>query len=410
MVGVVRLRSVALFLLAATGAVRAADAPAAVEANEKGITHLLAGRASEAIGAFEAALAAEPDAPLLKRNLAAALAARAEELRLDRRVHEAIGLLERATALHPERLRYRVLLGRVRFESGLDQLRDAARDDFRWVLERDPEHLDALVNLGQIAYVDRDLEAAVRLWSRALELKPRESDLEARLAKANRELDVEQAFLEVSDTHFRVRYSPSIDLATAQEVLALCQQARGELSVLYQSHPPRIAVTLYTPAEFANATRMHGWVAGLSDGTIRLTARGDTPVAALRGTIYHELTHHIVRGIAPNAPLWLHEGLAQIEEGKSAAQAEARLRLAGELDAGLLAADVLREADPRRVSLFYDVALAFTRHLGDTRRGSLHDLLRAMGEGRPEGEAIRQVYGAGRDELFDAWRQRLRER
>lgn len=403
-----RMRRAAAWIAAASlGAAALADPPSVAALNEEGIAQLAAGRPSEAAAAFEAASALRPDAEVLSRNLAAALALRGEELGRERRPAEAIRVLERAVSLHPTRLRYRVLLGRARFEEGDDALRMAAREDFAYVLGKDPDHLDALVNLGEILYLSRELEPAVGHLRHAVALAPDEPGIAARLAKAERELEVERSFGEISGSFFLVRYSPRITADRAQAVLLLCEEARGRLTATYGSYPPRIAVTLYTPDEFRSATDLHGWVSGLSDGTIRLTLGARTDPAALKGTICHELTHHILRAIAPGTPVWLHEGLAQVEEGRDVDRARARLRGTGALPVALLNADVLRQADPRRVELFYDIALAFTAYLDDAHRGGVQRFLRALGEGKSEAEAFRETFGDSRESLFDRWKTGL---
>ena len=401
-----RMRRVAALALAAWTA--SAEPPSAALRNEEGLAGLDAGRPAEAILAFDEALSLRPDAAVIGRNLAAALAGRAEELLRERRPADALPLLERALRLRPGRLSYRVLLGRARFEAGDDLLRAAAREDFASVLAKDPDHLDALVHLGQIAYLVRDLEEAVDLWRRALALSPGDADIAARLAKAEREAEVERSFGEIGGTWFLVRYSPSIPLDRAQEALVLCEEARGRLSAVYGSYPPRIVVTLYTPGEFLSATDLHGWVSGLSDGTIRLTVGKDTGPLALKATICHELTHHIVREVAPRTPVWLHEGLAQIEEGRSVARAEERLRRAGVLEGNLLSAEILLQNDPRKVALFYDAALAFTRFLDDGQRGAIPRLLRGLGAGKEEATAFREAFGDTRETLFERWRKSLK--
>jgi tetratricopeptide (TPR) repeat protein len=385
-------------------AVRAGEAEA-TGPNETGIRHLHAGRAVEAASAFEQALRHEPGSPVLERNLAAAVAALAELRRKDRRPAEAIQLLDRAVELHPERLRYRVLRGRARFEAGRDIDRLFAAEDFRFVLDRDPDHLDALVNLGQIDYAERRLTDAVRSWRRALELRPTDMDVKARLTKAERELAVEGAYEQITTLHFRLRYAATITPERAGTVLRLCEEAYGDLTTRFGSHPKAaVVVTLYTPAEFRSATRMHGWVAGLSDGTIRLTVRAHARTDDLRATVYHELAHHLIRGIAPSAPVWLHEGLAQIAEAKSVDAAEARLARAEAPRPAELGARILRQDDPRLVSRFYDLVLGFTSFLrrqhGDP---SMQALLRELGEDVPEADALLTVYGSTRADLFERW-------
>ncbi|MHC4549135.1 MAG: tetratricopeptide repeat protein [Planctomycetota bacterium] len=403
---IAQLRPWSLPLLLALAA--RADTPVAVDLNEAGLAHLHAGRAEAAARSFEEALARLPEQPVLRRNLGAALAAVAEQRRRDRRPLDAIDLLDRAVRLHPERLRYRVLLGRVRVEGGRAVDRLAAREDFRHVLDRDPDHLDALVNLGQLEYLERRLEEAVDHWQHALRLGPSDPDVRARLAKAERELRVERAYACVKSASFRVRYAPAIPAETAATVLRLCEEAHGDLTKRFETYPEQIVVTLYPPEEFRSATQMHGWVSGLSDGTIRITVRRGAGIAALRATIYHELTHHLIRRLAPQAPVWLHEGLAQIAEEKSVARAEGRLRRLEPLASVELAAQIVRQSDPRAVSRFYDLALAFTHHLLELQGypGFLR-LCAALRAGRSEEQALRRVYGAGRDLLFRRWRERL---
>ncbi|MCK6460233.1 MAG: hypothetical protein L6Q95_10120 [Planctomycetes bacterium] len=395
----------ALALLALSAASGGADP--AISRNEQGLAHLAAGRADDARRAFEAALELRAGDRVLERNLAAALAMLAEERLEARDLGEALLLLERATRLHPGRIRYRALLGRARLEGGDDALLAAARADFEAVLEADPDHFEALLSLGRIAYLERDLDTAVARWRRALALQPGDPDLLSRLAKAEREREVEASFVEIRGPLFLLRHSPDIAPARAQAVLVLCEEARGRLAALHGSYPPRIAVTLYTPAEFRSATLLHGWVTGVSDGTIRLSlGSGDRP-ESLAPAIRHEMTHHVIRALAPRAPVWLHEGLAQIEEGRSAEKAAERLSGATGLSDSILSAAILREADPRRVALFYDAALAFTRHLDDGQRGAIQRLLRELGT-KEEAEAFREVFGDSREILFERWKSGLR--
>jgi len=382
--------------------------PAAVRANERGIRLLLDREAAPAVEAFRAALASAPESRVVERNLAAALAALGERRRVERQHREAVDLLKEAVERHPSRLLYRVQLGRARFGTGTDVGRLAAREDLQWVLDRDSHHLDALVNLGQIEYIERRLEEAVRLWTRALELRSHDADVENRLRKARRELAVERSFRELRTRNFLLRYSPDVTLELATAVRGYCEEAYSDLSRRFQSYPDRVVVTLYTPEQFRSATRAHAWVAGLWDGTIRLTARPRARSADLRATIYHELTHHLVRSLARDVPVWLHEGLAQVAEEKRPETAEARLARGSPPRLEELDTRILTQRDPRRVSRFYDVALAFTASLRRERGDAgIQDLLRALGEGRPLDETLRKTFGESRRRPFRRWRDSL---
>ena len=390
-----------------------AEPPAeVVRLNNVGIELLTKRRARDAVGAFEQAHDALPENQVLKRNLAAGLAALAETRRKAGASPEAVTLLDRAIVLHPQRLRYRVLRGRAQYEAGEGPQRFFARKDFAYVLRRDPDNLDALVNLGHILYLERELQRAVELWKRAATLSPDDADIKKRLAKAERELGVERSYKELRTPHFLVRYGTSVPDPLADTVLSLCSEAWEVLCRRFQYWPEgTTVVTLYSPSEFQSATQVHGWVAGLSDGTIRLTVRATDGARHLRPTLLHEFTHHLVRKIARKTPEWLHEGLAQMAEPRSREAAEARLRRQPP-SAGALGETILGQRDPRRVSQLYDTALSFVHYLHDLSgdRG-VHQLLRLLTQGKSQDEALSGVYGSGRDELFATWqRQRLQGR
>jgi len=401
-----RLATVALLLLLG------ADAPEeVVRLNDQGIARLFEGSAPQAVAAFEAALDRMAGNRVLERNLAAALAALAGQRRAVHKIDAAVALLDRAIRLHPERLHYRVLRGRARFEAGEGRFLQAALEDFEHVLARDPDHLDALVNAGQVLYLERRLENALGYWQRARELRPGDADISARVAKAKREFVVEQRYEEVRGNRFSVRHSRKIPRRLAEAVLTIFETAYGELGPRFGVYPDEVKVTLYAPSEFRSANRVHGWVGGLSDGTIRLSVRTTDSPGRLRPTIYHEYTHHLVRSIARRAPVWLHEGLAQLSEGRGIAAANARLRAAGRLEHGALSTPIIAVRDPRRVSVLYDLALSFTHYLKSLNGDAgIQQLLLLLKERKSEAVAIRTVFGRSRHELFDEWQRRLRGR
>ena len=387
-----------------------AENPSTVlDANELGVQALEGGRADQAIELLTRAHERLPDRRVLRRNLAAAYAAAAEQRRHARRFVEAIGLLDRAVELHPERLRYRYLRGVAHFALGRDADRFLAREDLEAVLAGDPDHVGALGFAGQLAYLERDLEGAVRAWTRALALDPEDRALRTRLTKARRELEVERAYTERRSAHFLVRHGEGVPAEFAERLLSLCERIYGELCLRFGYYPEAVTVvTLYTAEQFEAATRLHRWVAGLSDGTIRLTVSMPPSLERIRAALYHEFAHHLLRGIAARVPGWLHEGLAQQAEGRGVERAENRLRRSPNLRPAELSTGILRVGDPRVVARFYDLALAFTTYLervGGER--ALQALLHGLGEGEAESNLFRAHFGASRDELFARWLEGL---
>ncbi len=419
-------RVLLVFALLGATVLFAAPSALAISKNDAGLDALRGRDPASAVLAFESALQAAPDSVVVSRNLAAALSQLADLLRerkdsaADPRADQVVLLLDRAIELHPERIAYRVQRGRARYEQQSDTDRLFAREDFEWVLEREPNHLAARVNLGQVAYDERVLSEAVEHWSRAAHLRPSDPDIANRLERARREFAVESSFEEIPSPEFLVRFGKSIPFADASSVAAACQEAYSVLCRRFGHFPgSRTVVTIYTPKEFRAATRLHHWVAGVNDGTIRVALpSGPNRLAAARRTIHHEFAHQLIRGIAPNTPGWLHEGLAQLAEGKDVAPAEDRLRRGRSAKAGDLSGEVLRQPDPRRVSRFYDLALAFTAFLtAEGGEAGILKLLHALAEAKAgtrssesETAALRAVFGAGRSELFARWQARLKSR
>ncbi|MGQ0612585.1 MAG: hypothetical protein ACT4PV_02385 [Planctomycetaceae bacterium] len=395
------------------GGATAAEWEEAVERNEQGIEALLDGRPDQAIASFEAALRVRPGEETLLRNAAAAGASLADERRREGRLDEALALLDQAVERHPSRLRYRVPRGLVRLLLGRDADLLFAREEFECVLAVDGDQIDALVNLGQLSYLERRLDEAVRCWAHALDLVPHDPSVAERLARARRELAVEAEYEELRDPWFLVRFGRHIPREDAAAVLRACGEAWQELCRRFGHYPEAVTVvTLYTSGEFRSATRLHRWVSGLSDGTIRLAlAPGTGASRGIRNTVFHEFTHHLLRRAAPAAPGWLHEGLAQLAEERNVGEAETRLREGGGPGPSDLSGEVLRMSDAARVRRFYDASLSFTAFLrGLGGDGGLHALLKGLPARAREEEALREAYGAGRAELVERWQAQLRAR
>jgi len=408
----IRILLLALAAFLAVAAVVAAKEPplAAVAANERGIAHLLADRVGPACDAFRQAHDLLPEDPMVARNLAAARAARGVESMRARRMEDALRDFVSAAELHPSRLRYRILVSRARIGLGRDGDLLTARDILVRVLELDPDHLEALVLLAGLDYRDRRLEEGATRLQQANALRPHDARIREQLARMKRERNVERQYQSLVGSVFVIRYSPKIPIERAESVRGMCEQAWTEICGRMGHYPERqLVVTLYPPDEFRETTGLHGWVAGVSDGSIRLTVSNRTTDRALRATLSHELTHHVVRDLAARTPVWLHEGLAQLFEGRDPERASARLRRIQRLDERELDRSILNERDSSRVARYYDLTLAFT-HFLEARSGDrgIQDVLRALRDGVRVDQSILKAYGATRSELFDAWLQQLR--
>jgi hypothetical protein len=162
---------------------------------------------------------------------------------------------------------------------------------------------------------------AVAAWKRAQELSP-DPTIASLLHKAERELQVEEKSRSKESRHFTLHYQgertpPELQ----QQILAALETGYQDLSRQLNYEPrENIIVILYTQREFMDITEAPSWSAALNDGKLRIPIGGVPAMQPeLDRVLRHELTHSFVHSLGgPHCPMWLHEGLAQLMEPKSA--------------------------------------------------------------------------------------------
>ena len=320
-----------------------------------------------------------------------------------RRPDAAAALLERARALAPDSPRCLEALLDLRAESGDWSAAEAAA---RELLALRPTDAAAARGLAYaLVRLDRSREAADVLAA-FLETT---ADPQARvlLERIRRDQAPEATLDEARLAHFHVRYDGEAHEDVGREILRLADRHYATLVSAFDHQPASpIPVVLLSRESYYDATGAPAWSGGRYDsfdGRVRIPIRGLTAALAadLDETLLHELTHAFVsdvsRGVAPRE---IHEGVAQLMEGK---RAEA---VAGE--AGLRA---LADGRLQGVPGFYLSALAFVEYLVAQRgQGGINDLLRAMAETGRSNEAFVRVYGKDLDGLRRDWAVRLRQR
>jgi len=122
---------------------------------------------------------------------------------------------------------------------------------------------------------------------------------------------------EVSSTHFTLK--TDLDPKTAQEVSANLEARFSSLADLGFASPIEVR-TRIDVVYFRHRDEYEKVAPRLSAGMFRTDVRDfeRTPLAVLQGdftqsnkeTLQHELTHHFVHALYPQAPVWLNEGLA----------------------------------------------------------------------------------------------------
>ncbi len=259
--------------------------------------------------------------------------------------------------------------------------------------------------LGDLRNREERVEDALESWRRAQELSPHDR-LAEKIQKAERELTAGRDYAFSASSHFNLRYDAEVDENLAFAVMEHLEEAYWELARVFRHAPAQpITVQLFPRETFHDVTQADERVGGLYDGKIRVPLGGLRSInAPARAVLTHELAHAFIHSkTRGNCPRWLHEGLAQMMEGREAGE-KSRLE----------AIDRLNQGKPgeweKHGEFSYPIALSLTSHLAE-RRGLdvLIDVLDYLGEGKGMDEALLRVFNEDYAAVCRRWDRSLRE-
>lgn len=250
-------------------------------------------------------------------------------------------------------------------------------------------------------YRQNDLQGAREQAQAALALR-RDEELVELLLRLRREITVQRDYDDARTSHFTVLYDGYEHEEIKVLVLDILKSAYADIGKELDCFPEEpLTVILYTGKDFSDVTRAPGWAGGMfgkADGKIRLPVRGaEGQEQTLRRVVTHEYVHALVHALAPTAPLWLHEGLAQYLSGDRA------VNVAQVIPLPVLANGF--PVDARLASAAYMVSLQAVSDLVDERgMPPLRRLLAGLGAGRGIEPAFAAAYG----EPFSRWARQWR--
>ena len=193
-----------------------------------------------------------------------------------------------------------------------------AREFLEQALKLAPNFTTASLLLGDVVYGESDLQGAIAIYQDALKYAPDDKTLAARLARLQQEPSPEHGFFQSRSAHFTVLFEGPADDELANRAVDLLESAYWRVGTALYTFPDTvITVVLYTEEQFRDTTRSPAWAAAAYDGRIRIPMRGalDQAPGELDRVLTHELTHAMIRAIAPKGvPTWLNEGLAVMFE------------------------------------------------------------------------------------------------
>ncbi len=184
-------------------------------------------------------------------------------------------------------------------------------------IDYNPGKSSAYVFLGNIYYQQNKLKETVEYWNKALGLSPATAGLKEIIAKAKRELEVEEDFKTRARAYFNIRFEGERDPDSVWDVIDMLGDARRKVKSDFGFFiDKKITVIIYNAEQFRQATQKLDWTRGIYDGKIRLRI-GDvlSEQEIAKRLVYHEYGHAVLHILYPkNIPVWLHEGFAQLAE------------------------------------------------------------------------------------------------
>jgi len=280
-----------------------------------------------------------------------------------------------------------------------------------------PESADAQAMLGFVQFASDHTQDAIRSWKKSLKLRP-DATVSQYLAKAERESSAESEFSQHESSHFNLHFEGRQTPENfRRDLLAALEYDYDDL-VRDLGYEPRntIIVTLYTEQAFFDVTQAPSWSGALNDGKLRIPISGVTSVTPqLARILKHELTHSFVSQMSGNrCPTWLHEGVAQAEEGKSSAAYGSQLAQlfaeSHEIPYNVLEGSFMRFSTPEAV-LAYAESLAAVEYIRDTYGMSeVHRILEMLTQGSSTEAALRATIHSDYGQLHDDLARWLRDR
>ena len=280
-----------------------------------------------------------------------------------------------------------------------------------------PNSPDAIAMLGFVQYASDHTPDAVRSWKKSLALRP-DPTVRQYLARAERESTAESDFSQRESSHFNLHFEgKDTSESFRRDLLATLDSEYDDLvrDLGYSPHN-NIAVTLYTQQAFFDVTRAPSWTGAINDGKLRIPVSGVASVTPeLARVLKHELTHSFVSQMSSNrCPTWLNEGIAQIEEGKSASaygHPLAQMFAAGnEIPFNVLEGSFMSFSSPE-ATIAYAESLAATEYIRDAYGMSeIARILELLSQGSSTEAALRATVHSDYRQLRDEMTWTLKDK
>ena len=177
---------------------------------------------------------------------------------------------------------------------------------------------DTLNMFAHYFYRERDLAKAKFYWEKAGKRKPGDKYIAEKLEMVDKELKLKEGMRSLETANFDVQFNGDYDIDPAvlkEHLSRIYDEVGADLKCYPSAGTP---IVLYTEKDFREIFKQKGIVRAFYDGSvIRLIFNTDIDNSVFPGLIAHEYTHAILSILTENnCPIWLHEGLAVLEQSR----------------------------------------------------------------------------------------------
>ncbi len=311
----------------------------------------------------------------------------------------------------------RTWLGLAEVARSMGDLRQA-ESAWKSALRVNPNEFDALYALGKLYYDRRSYDKAALYLGRARQVNPKDPRPKRYLEKTGTDRGIEKFFSQKYSSHFAFHYRETNGAGDrrAKQILNYLEQAHGELVQFFGRDPRKTMVVMaYDTNEFAMLKHPASWTVAYYDGKIRVPIDGWTRNKRETSQVLkHELTHAFLDSFVEDASPWMHEGLAQVNEGRPLGPNLAILQQTGIFGPKQLRSSFIQIQDENMVKVLYAQSLVLVDFLIKKKGvAGIRTLIRYLGQGdepigQREDRALKKIYGKDLDGLLGQMRNHYR--
>jgi hypothetical protein len=277
-------------------------------------------------------------------------------------------------------------------------------------IQRFPDDADLLLQLAEMQERQGRTREAVETLRRLTARHPTHASGKALLATLEKEQKVEGQYWSQETRHFLVRFEGAAALDVGRSVADNLEEAYDHVGRALGHQPTgRLQVSIYTEEVLGQVHRIPAhFVRGLFAPDIRRIRLNLSQSIAysndLSHLVRHEYTHAVIHDITKGAaPIWVHEGLAQVMEGRPRYGLEITVPREHVTLQGI--ERLGRTGDPVAFTAGYILMHVAMEHVVD-RAGisGVANFLKQLGQGQPIDQALKEATGLTLDDV----EQRLR--